>query len=389
MTEFPNAEANFKALEKLQQEPENKKCADCTATSSDGYLILDFGTFVCFHCAEVHRSLGNTAKKISTHNIRDEDIEVMKKNGNRVSYDKWLVKYTGDHPEPNGTTDRNYRVEYIRLKYQEKKWARADAVAFYVEAEDTMTQRRLERQRSASSPAPYTGPSVPFGSQNSFNSPQPFYAPPHTPPQVQLLHQQQMQQQLHINQQQLQQQQMQQQLLQQQLAQQQFALQQQYHHQQMLQQSLSPRGTQSLPTTPVLASPQMPFNLASSMGSQYAQSPPRPLSLSGSGTLPGSPFGTSAPSALAQRATSPPTTQPSPSPTQPSPAQRATSPTQSAPLVSPRGSTELVKSESLPGLGGKQRSSSKIGVCPQCGVSVDSRDMGKHKVKDCPFRANA
>lgn len=29
---FPNAEANYKALEKLMVEPENKKCADCTGT---------------------------------------------------------------------------------------------------------------------------------------------------------------------------------------------------------------------------------------------------------------------------------------------------------------------------------------------------------------------
>ncbi len=98
-------------------------------------------------------------KKISANNIRDDDVEIMKSNGNRVSYDKWLVRYTGDFPEPSSTQDRSDRVEYIfifllsfslslmgllhiKAKYEEKRWARADAEPIPANDDDSSVRKR-------------------------------------------------------------------------------------------------------------------------------------------------------------------------------------------------------------------------------------------------------
>lgn len=64
------------------------------------------------------------------------------------------MRYTGDHPEPSDTKDRNYRTECmflhlllltltlltykldLKLKYIDKKWARSDAAPFFVDPDE-------------------------------------------------------------------------------------------------------------------------------------------------------------------------------------------------------------------------------------------------------------
>jgi hypothetical protein len=364
MTEFPNAEENYKVIEKLLAEPENKKCADCTASSADGYICLDFGTFVCFHCAEILRANGHKVKKISPNNIRDEDLAIVKANGNRISYDKWLVRYTGDHPEPNNIHDRKYRQEYLKLKYEEKKWARHDAAPYVVEYAEITVETR---NRSTSSPPAFAAPINPFTAQPVLYAPSPPVAHVHIMQQQQMLAQQQ----LLANQQHLQQQHIQQQLLQQQLQQQQAMLNQQYMQQQqqqmmLQQQQLPPQALQQSLSNPTL-------------GSHLTQ-PNEVRTRSPSLTTP--PVGYAAGGTRSP----PPVVVPVLSPRGVSPVPNgAGTPTGH---VSPRPVSPFDGQQGVAATG-RQRANSKIGVCPQCGLGVDSREMGKHKLKECAYRTTA
>lgn len=373
MSEFPRAEENYKTIEKLLAVPENKKCADCTASSADGYICLDFGTFVCFHCAEILRSHNHKVKKISPNNIRDEDLQIVQENGNRKSSDKWLVRYTGDHPEPNNVHDRKYRIEYLKLKYDDKKWARHDAAPFTVEyADGALTPRGQDgRDRSVSSPPAFTAPINPFTSQ-----PTNYYAAAPAP-HVHVVHQQQMmqQQQLLANQQHLQQQHIQQQMLQQQLQQQQAMLNQQYmqqqHQQMFLQQQQQQQQIPKSASNPVLGNP----NLTQSL-SQNTEVRTRSPSMSNVPAAYAGPRASPTPVSVAPVL--------SPRGVSPLPVHGSTSPAPGA--VSPRAVSPFDAGQQTMQQAGRQRSNSKIGVCPQCGLGVDSREMGKHKLKECAYR---
>lgn len=438
-TNFPSAEANYKTIEKLMLEPENKKCADCTASSADGYICLDFGTFVCFYCAEVLRAHKHKVKKIAPGNIRDEDLAIVQNNGNRVSYDKWLVRYTGDHPEPDSAHNRTYRTEYLRLKYDEKKWARPDATPFEVVYEEFGSSSGANnRSRSTSTPPAFVTPN-PFVDGYNTN---PFAQSP--PAHVQYIQQQQvMQHQLLANQQHLAQQHMQQQMMQQQLHQNQAALNHQMLQQQQQQQQIfvqqnaalanpltqsltqnpesrtrSPSftGSYNSPVPPILAtrgpSPApTPSPRAMSPVNSYGSN--TPVSPYGSNTPvspyganpPVSPYGSNTP--VSPYGANPPVSPyASNTPVSPygtaSPVPFGTSPVSSYGTASPvpyaanSGTTSPVNLPTSSSTGsvdasrqlaaGRQRSNSKIGVCPQCGAGVDSREMGKHKLKECPYR---
>eukprot|EP00026_Physarum_polycephalum_P009874 Phypoly_transcript_10011.p3 GENE.Phypoly_transcript_10011~~Phypoly_transcript_10011.p3 ORF type:complete len:190 (+),score=57.02 Phypoly_transcript_10011:698-1267(+) len=183
------------------------------------------------------------------------------------------------------------------------------------------------------------------------------------------------QQQLLANQAHLQQQHIQQQMMQQQLQQQQAILNQQYMQQQQQQMLLQQQQqqVQMIPksqSNPALGNPYL---------TQSLTQPPevRTRSPSLTNSLP--------PTFPAGTRTPPPVAVPVLSPRGVSPVANGTSSPVSA--ISPRANSPF--DGQTMAQAGRQRSNSKIGVCPQCGLGVDSREMGKHKVKECAYRSTA
>ncbi|KAK3269204.1 hypothetical protein CYMTET_22340 [Cymbomonas tetramitiformis] len=132
-----NARANdrtsHETLRKLLKKPCNKECADCLARNP-GWAALPHGVFICIDCAQVHRHIGrhiSQTKAINTGTYLwyPEEVAVMLQVGNDVARQIYLGRDLS-HPKPEKDAPREMKEEYIRDKYERKRWWRsADAVA--------------------------------------------------------------------------------------------------------------------------------------------------------------------------------------------------------------------------------------------------------------------
>ncbi|KAG5176994.1 putative GTPase activating protein for Arf-domain-containing protein [Tribonema minus] len=131
----------IRALKDAQKREENKRCADCTERLPN-YIVLDFKTFVCTACSGIHREFSHRIKSVSLANFTDDEVRAIRKGGNRASNDLWLAKYDPDRdlPEPDGSSVEKRR-EFIRMKYQEKRW--------YATTEDLAREAEEQARRAS------------------------------------------------------------------------------------------------------------------------------------------------------------------------------------------------------------------------------------------------
>lgn len=110
-----------KILRKLLQLPENKKCFDCTE-KGPFYACTTLGTFVCTTCSGIHREFQHHVKSISMASFKPEEVQFLEEMGNGRAREIWLAYWTpDDYPEPE-STDRTRVREFMKLKYERKKW---------------------------------------------------------------------------------------------------------------------------------------------------------------------------------------------------------------------------------------------------------------------------
>ncbi|CAM9473035.1 unnamed protein product [Chrysoparadoxa australica] len=143
-----------KGLRDAQRRPENKRCADCTERLPQ-YVIIDYSIFVCTACSGIHREFNHRVKSVSLATFDESEVKAVRKRGNRESNDLYLALYDpqSDVPEPDGNNTQKRR-EFIRMKYEEKKWYATPAdleahVAAKVQAEAEKERRRSSRRRSS------------------------------------------------------------------------------------------------------------------------------------------------------------------------------------------------------------------------------------------------
>eukprot|EP01103_Thecamoeba_quadrilineata_P014254 TRINITY_DN419_c0_g4_i1.p1 TRINITY_DN419_c0_g4~~TRINITY_DN419_c0_g4_i1.p1 ORF type:complete len:390 (+),score=108.60 TRINITY_DN419_c0_g4_i1:92-1171(+) len=99
---------------------------DCTE-KGPCYVCLDFSTFVCAVCSGIHREFGHRVKSISMSTFKPEEITKMQTGGNDIARQIWLARWSpGEYPEPETGDQRRIR-EFMRAKYQEKRWYSRDA----------------------------------------------------------------------------------------------------------------------------------------------------------------------------------------------------------------------------------------------------------------------
>jgi len=114
-------------LNTIREAPENKKCFDCTDTTSPRYVCTNFCTFVCSCCANIHKEFGHQIQCLSVFSFSFSEIRLLKETGNKVAAEKWLPRWTPNdmkEPDPTSPTYKENAREYIRAKYFEKRWAK-------------------------------------------------------------------------------------------------------------------------------------------------------------------------------------------------------------------------------------------------------------------------
>eukprot|EP01121_Diplochlamys_sp_Union-15-3_P022218 TRINITY_DN938_c0_g1_i1.p1 TRINITY_DN938_c0_g1~~TRINITY_DN938_c0_g1_i1.p1 ORF type:complete len:480 (-),score=112.80 TRINITY_DN938_c0_g1_i1:71-1435(-) len=114
---------NTKIISDLMKLPENKNCFICNS-KGPVYVCTTFNTFVCTSCSGVHRDFSHRVKSIHVASFSPQEIESLKKGGNKVAREKWLVNWKpSEFPAPD-TSDKRRVKDFIQFVFVQKKWAK-------------------------------------------------------------------------------------------------------------------------------------------------------------------------------------------------------------------------------------------------------------------------
>eukprot|EP00294_Goniomonas_avonlea_P006936 CAMPEP_0114551502 /NCGR_PEP_ID=MMETSP0114-20121206/6639_1 /TAXON_ID=31324 /ORGANISM="Goniomonas sp, Strain m" /LENGTH=256 /DNA_ID=CAMNT_0001736343 /DNA_START=173 /DNA_END=944 /DNA_ORIENTATION=+ len=111
-------------LKQLLRRAENKECADCTA-SRPGWASLPHGVFICINCAQIHRHIGRHISQVKAINTGTylwypDEVDAMR-DGNAEAARAYLVR-GNPPPKPSEHAPHSVKEQYVRDKYEKKKW---------------------------------------------------------------------------------------------------------------------------------------------------------------------------------------------------------------------------------------------------------------------------
>ncbi|CAD5234937.1 unnamed protein product [Bursaphelenchus xylophilus] len=127
-------ESNAQEIRQLLHQEENKYCFEC-GQRGPTYVNVTNGSFCCMHCSGILRGLHppHRVKSISMATFTNEDVEKLKKTGNKVNAFIYLGLYDGKTKfEPR--VDEEVRKHLVE-KYETRRW--------YVSPNDVEMQKRL------------------------------------------------------------------------------------------------------------------------------------------------------------------------------------------------------------------------------------------------------
>lgn len=117
-----------KVLSALLRDPANGTCADCKTAGHPRWASWSLGVFICIRCAGIHRSLGTHISKVKSVDLdtwQEEHLRKVVEFGNNAAANAvYECKLSGNH-----TPDASKLSDFIRSKYELKKWLGSSANA--------------------------------------------------------------------------------------------------------------------------------------------------------------------------------------------------------------------------------------------------------------------
>ncbi|KAL9648141.1 hypothetical protein ABK040_007506 [Willaertia magna] len=107
----------------------NSHCCDCN-TPNPTWASTNIGCLICIQCSGIHRQLGthiSKVKSISLDKWTNELINQFLEKGGNLKINKYYESVPlASFPKPNINTNREYREEYIKLKYETLLFTKSD-----------------------------------------------------------------------------------------------------------------------------------------------------------------------------------------------------------------------------------------------------------------------
>jgi hypothetical protein len=116
------APASFQLLQRLSHLSRNKGCADCTAPCTFS-IVLPYGIFVCFACAQAHHRLGrhiSQVKELRSPCWFPDELKAVEDMGNARA--QRMFRGPGAPGRLGRKCSLEERVKLARQVYGERKW---------------------------------------------------------------------------------------------------------------------------------------------------------------------------------------------------------------------------------------------------------------------------
>eukprot|EP01119_Soliformovum_irregulare_P007874 TRINITY_DN2044_c0_g1_i4.p1 TRINITY_DN2044_c0_g1~~TRINITY_DN2044_c0_g1_i4.p1 ORF type:complete len:915 (-),score=256.98 TRINITY_DN2044_c0_g1_i4:1531-4275(-) len=119
-----------KGMAALLELDENKFCAECNMADPK-WASINLGIFVCIECSGIHRSLGVHLSKVRSVDLdvwEADTVEFMESMGNKKSREIWEYNVPTDCVRPSATSSRQQKDKWIKMKYEERRFADPDII---------------------------------------------------------------------------------------------------------------------------------------------------------------------------------------------------------------------------------------------------------------------
>ena len=162
-------------LAELLRLPENQECMECRARNPT-WASTNLGVFLCIRCSGLHRQIGVHITKVKSCTMdlwEPEQIAFIQKMGNAKAKQIWEATLPRDYGKPSETEDSQLVLQWIRTKYEKRKYERQGGAPLHMAASHRTTTAVTSRAAAVGSVV--APPTLPVSQPSSMSALSPVF----------------------------------------------------------------------------------------------------------------------------------------------------------------------------------------------------------------------